>query len=200
MLRTNSKDKILEFYDTFITHTKYLNDPQVVAWSSRKGQYERFKVLLDIGVNKTDTVLDLGCGMGHLTDYLLLHTDYLHENYTGIDINTKYVEACRMRKPDHRFLCGEIFDLSEKFDYVVGSGIFTVEMAKTEILDAIAYAYKSCKKGVAFNFLNKEYMVHEGVNSFAPEEFYAEIAEVYPNSKLLSDYLGTEDFTIYINK
>lgn len=198
MSRTNYKDVILAFYNDFIAVTEH-SDSNAVAWSTKETQYMRFIILNEIGVTNEDTILDLGCGMGHYTDFLAL-IEYPLEKYTGIDINEKYVESCRMRKPELRFLHGEIFDLSEPFDYVVGSGIFTVGMSKNEVLEAIAYAYSICNKGVAFNFLTKEYLDDPKYNTFVPEEFYNELKVLYPTIRLITDYIGNEDFTIYIDK
>ena len=90
--------------------------------------------------------------MGHYTEYLN-YLEYPLKKYTGIDINELYIKSCNDRLPGLRFLCGEIYDLNERFDYVVGSGVFTVAMSNNEILDAIAYAYKISNKGVCFNLL-----------------------------------------------
>jgi hypothetical protein len=126
--------------------------------------------------------------------------DYNLTNYTGLDINERYIDTCNQLRRGIRFVHGEIFDLSESFDYVVGSGVFTVMMPKNEILGAIAKAYEICNKGVAFNFLTKVFIDLGWVSSFNPDDFYSEISALYPNTKLITNYYGNEDFTIYIYK
>ena len=63
-------------------------------------------------------------------------------------------------------------------------------------------AYELSNKGVAFNFLTEEFMGSEdhNFNCFNPEEFIGMINKIYPKTRLITDYLGNEDFTIYIYK
>jgi SAM-dependent methyltransferase len=199
MSRTKFKSGILEFYNTHLIITNDIDNTNSVAWSNKEAQETRFETLYGIGITKDDTVLDLGCGLGHLTDFIE-ERGYDLSKYTGLDINKRYVEICEERKPGVRFVCGEIFDLNESFDYVIGSGVFTVLMSKNEVLEAISHAFDTCKKGVAFNFLTKEFINEYWVNSFKPNEFYSELSAIYPKIKLVTDYYGNEDFTVYIYK
>jgi SAM-dependent methyltransferase len=201
MSKTNYKDDILKFYNNFLAHSD-INNSEAVAWSSKESQIKRFEILLEIGVDKkTSKFLDLGCGLGHLVDYLR-ENGYDISNYTGIDINQHYIFYAELRNKNATFKTGEIFDLNEQFDYVIGSGNFTVKMPVEEILKAIAEAYKLSTKGVAFNFLTYEFFGSEDkdFNCFVPEEFFAMINKIYPKTRLVTDYLGNEDFTIYIYK
>jgi SAM-dependent methyltransferase len=202
MSATTYKKQINEFYNQhFSLNESASYNPNSVAWTTVGAQVIRFKILCDIGVDNDSTILDFGCGLGHLVDYLSLRIPGFDlNNYTGLDINERYIEACKQTRTDLRFIHGEIFDLSGSFDYVIGSGVFTVMMPKNEILEGIAKAYEISKKGVAFNFLTKDYINMHWVNSFNPDEFYSELKEIYKNTKLITDYYGNEDFTIYIYK
>ena len=41
-----------------------------VGWcDGRENQIKRFQALLDIGVQRNDSVIDLGCGLGHMVEY-----------------------------------------------------------------------------------------------------------------------------------
>ena len=201
MSKTNYKDGILEFYNNFLQYSD-INNSEAVAWSSIESQIKRFEILLEIGVDKeTSKILDLGSGLGHLVDYLKLN-GYNISNYTGIDINPNYTFYSKLRNGDATFKTGEIFDLSEQFDYIIGSGNFTVRMPVEEIFTAISKAYELSTKGVAFNFLTYDFFGGEDkdFNCFVPEEFFALVNKIYPKTKLVTDYLGNEDFTIYIYK
>jgi len=201
MSKTNYKDEILHFYNQFLGACD-LNNSEAVAWSSKESQLKRFEILLDIGIDKdNDRFLDLGCGLGHLVDYIR-DRGYNIENYAGIDINPHYVFFAGIRNKDIDFKIGEIFDVEEKYDYIIGSGNFTIKMHLDEILNAIAKAYELSNKGVAFNFLTEEFMGSEdhNFNCFNPEEFIGMINKIYPKTRLITDYLGNEDFTIYIYK
>jgi len=198
MLKTKFRKQILKFYNDFLLSTS-INSPESVAWSNRESQYTRFNILCKIGLTKQDTILDLGCGLGHMVDYLE-DKNFPINNYCGIDINPSYILYAIQRKPKANFYTGEIFDVQNKYDYVLGSGVFTVKMPLDEIFSAIDASLTICKKGVAFNFLNKEYLDIPEFNSFVPEEFYEMVKQRYNKTKMVSDYLGNEDFTIYIYK
>lgn len=199
MSKTNFKKQILNFYNDFLLSTS-INDPGSVAWTNKKSQYTRFDKLYEIGITENDTILDLGCGLGHMVDYLQ-QKKYPLENYRGIDINPNYIVYAIQRKPGVNFSTGEIFDVSDKFDYVIGSGVFTVQMPIEEVFAAINRSFELCNKGVAFNFLNKEYMDNiPEFNTFVPEEFYELIKTKFNKTKLVTGYLDNEDFTVYIYK
>jgi SAM-dependent methyltransferase len=202
MSRTIFKEGILGFYDQFIEHHT-ANDPGVVAWTCREAQHSRFEVLLGIGIKHNDTVLDLGCGVGGFVDYLKgFEYPYPLECYHGIDINQKYVTMAQEQHPGVKFTCGEIFDQVEEVDYVVGSGVFTVHMPLEDVLAAVKYSYSIAKKGVAFNFLTKDFLEMRGVNSYVPNEFYRLLIQhIQPNNcALKTEYYDNEDFTIYLYK
>jgi SAM-dependent methyltransferase len=198
MLKTKFKKQILKFYNDFLLSTS-INSPESVAWSNRESQYTRFDALFQIGVTENDSILDLGCGLGHMVDYLE-QKKLSTKNYNGVDINPSYIIYAIQRKPGVNFSTGEIFDIQDKYDYVLGSGVFTVRMPLDEIFSAIDASLNIAKKGVAFNFLNKEYLDIPEFNSFVPEEFYTLIKKKYNKTKLVLDYLGNEDFTVYIYK
>jgi SAM-dependent methyltransferase len=198
MLRANYKKQILKFYNEFLLSSS-INSPGSVAWSSEESQINRFKVLYDVGITKDDTVLDLGCGLGHMVDF---HSKlgYNSDNYLGVDINPNYIIYAIQRNPNVKFITGEIYDVSDNYDYVVGSGVFTIKMALEEVFDAIDASFRICNKGLAFNFINEGFINEPGFNTFNPKTLYDTIKKKYNNIKLVSHYLGDEDFTIYIYK
>ena len=199
MSKVNYKHLIDGFYNNYIEYNDDFDSPDIVAWSSKEAQYQRFEALWGIGINSNDTILDLGCGAGHLTDFLI-EKKYDLKKYTGLDINQNFIDISKKRRPEVKFLTGEIFDLKEKFDYVIGSGVFSVMMEIWEVMEAIQHAYNISNKGVAFNFLTLDYINEFWVNSYEPIDFYRAISKKYENVTLITDYYGNEDFTIFIKK
>ena len=199
MLKTKYKHIISKFYDHYLKYCN-VNDSQIVAWTTKETQETRFNILYDIGIKSDDTVLDLGCGVGHLINFLKKQNFDTVNNYVGLDINQKYINHAKKLYPNHTFFTGEIFDISDNFDYVVGSGVFTVGMSINEIIEAIKYAYELSNKGVAFNFLTKDYIDDSEFNSFVPEELHNQIKKYFNKTNLVTGYLNNEDFTIYIYK
>ena len=168
-----------------------------LGWGSTKSQESRFKVLLEIpGYIIGDSVLDVGCGYGDLSNYA--------ENYTGIDLREKCIEIAGNRYPKIRekFIHSSIFDIENQFDWIVASGIFcfkddwdiNINLHLSRILNI-------SKKGVAINFLSD---LSKGTRDSSMK--YAKISECsdiigkYTNRFIIRhDYLPN-DFTVYIYK
>ena len=50
-----------------------MDSAEIVGWMDGKSnQLKRFQTLLDIGVKNGDSVLDFGCGIGHMVEYICL--------------------------------------------------------------------------------------------------------------------------------
>jgi MPBQ/MSBQ methyltransferase len=60
------------------------------------------EVLLDFIPEKVGTILDVACGMGGTTKYLLDY--YSPEDVVGINISAKQLRSCRLRAPDCTFI------------------------------------------------------------------------------------------------
>ena len=97
---------------------------RALDWGSERSQQRRFRVLAEAIDDPAFSVLDVGCGMGHLTDVLDAsgHTG----PYLGVDALAAMIEAARARRPDRRFerRTGGTEPLPPA-DVVVGSGLFT---------------------------------------------------------------------------
>jgi malonyl-CoA O-methyltransferase len=64
--------------------------------------------------NRVNTILDVGCGTGYLTE--LLHERYPEAHILGIDVAPEMVKTCRRRWADAHLLSFQIAD-AEKYDY-----------------------------------------------------------------------------------
>ena len=168
-----------------------------VGWTTKETQYKRFEALFGIGVADNTSLLDYGSGLGHLNDYID-HNGYQGIKYTGIDINPNYVGYSTLRYPDKKFLCSDIENITENFDYVVGSGVFTVIVGINDVIKKIEKAYSVCNKGVAFNFLDKKSDLYP-LNLYDPKELVDRLSHL-SNVEVIDNYLINEDFTIYLKK
>lgn len=126
---------------------------------------ERYALMLGV-VREPETsvsLLDLGCGLGHLLDFIESRSDYRHVRYVGLDISQKYLAAARERHPRQEFVLMDVLDSDEAlpvFDYVVLNGVFNYRgsidrgrmMRYWEQLTATAYRH--CRLGLAFNVMS----------------------------------------------
>tara|TARA_Y100000768_G_C23986753_1_gene689366 strand:- start:2614 stop:4059 length:1446 start_codon:yes stop_codon:yes gene_type:complete len=176
-----------------------------VNWSSKVSQELRFKKLLQIGEIKNSSILDIGCGIGDMFEFV--QQSYVNTQYHGIDITPRMIDLCLERYPKHKdkFKCTDILDLSSaklKFDWVVASGIFyrLKENPFKKSIEIIDKMYSFSKKGLAFNSLSSWSEVqNEGEFYMDPIFLLSELKKKYKRLALHHDY-HPSDFTIYIYK
>ncbi len=93
-----------------------------------KGRHEiRFRPVLEVlNARPNSSVLDYGCGLGFLYDFLCENNLML--DYTGVDMTSSFIESCQKRiGGDAKFRVIEPSErLQESFDVVVCSGVFNL--------------------------------------------------------------------------
>ena len=188
--------------DIIGVYNMYLEDypittPMAVGWTDQETQRKRFKTLFGIGIEDNSSLLDYGCGLGHLNDYIA-NNNHNNIDYTVIDINHKYIVYANQLYPTKKFICSDIDKINEKFDYVIGSGVFTWFVGMDEVIRKIEMAYNMCNKGVAFNFLDERSGLSP-LNLYNPENMVNRLSHI-AIPKLVQGYLENEDFTIYLKK
>jgi SAM-dependent methyltransferase len=110
-------------------------------------------------------LLDVGCGPGSLLEDLPADVDY-----TGFDINPKYIEAARNRNPERgRFFCSGVGAETpalgdEKFDFVVAKGL----LHHLDDVDAQAFV-RSTRRYLRDDgvFVSYDAVFHEGQRPLA---------------------------------
>lgn len=170
---------------------------RAVDWGSRQGQTNRFRILLEVGEFLDASILDIGCGVGHLVEHL--STIGFQGKYLGIDALPEMVASARVCYPAWQFQEGNILDLNTSWnaDYVISSGLFTFGDSKL-MQKTIQAMFDICNKAVAFNSLSYWAKKKE------PGEFYADplgtvqfCRTLTPWVVLRHDYLP-HDFSIYM--
>ena len=180
--------------------TPHQRSPIAVGWlDGRQNQTKRFEALLDIGVQEGDSILDLGCGLGHLSEYL--EKINMNVRYTGIDTNKWAIDQAQQVK-EETFLHGTIFELCGTYDWGLASGVFNVGFPKLEMLETISELLSKSKKGVAFNLLshadsNFDRDIPMEYETYIPNEI---VSHLKGDVSIVKDYGVTNDFTIYIRK
>jgi len=170
-----------------------------VNWGSEEGQRKRFEVLLYVGSDdvRTASLLDVGCGVGHLVGYL--EANGFTGEYMGVDALPDMVTVARKQYPRHTF---EVMDFSEgggswHAEYVIGSGLFTY--ANWDIMRrTLQTMFHACGTAVAWNTLStwaEEQTEGEfHADPIATLEFCRTLT---PWVSLRHDYMP-HDFTVYL--
>ena len=150
------EEDLIKYGDNF-RGVGYTKSPEEAA--------ERYALMLGVVRERHTqvTILDLGCGLGHLLDFIESHGDHRHLRYVGLDISAKYLDAARARHPRHEFILMDVLEDDEQlpiFDYVVLNGVFNYR-GPIERGDMLRYwqqltmtAYRHCRLGMGFNVMS----------------------------------------------
>jgi trans-aconitate methyltransferase len=202
--------KILSFYNQHID--EHGSGPKAVGWNDVRSQTARFAALCKVGDLEGRSVLDVGCGLGDFHKYLIDH--YESVDYTGIDINPRYIESARQLYPDVHFevadfeeyagepACNAVAIMGRPFDYVCASGVFAVKIPnyKDIYFGQIKKMFTLARKGIAFTMLDAEY--HNNDKEYAAysvEEVRAFCLSLADDVVVYHDYLP-HDFTVILRR
>jgi len=135
-----------------------------VDWPKYGDTLTRYKVMLDlINENNKVSLLDFGCGLGHLYKFILNEKKENEIVYSGLDINEKFYDHCIKKYPEVNFFLKDINinDEIPNFDYIVCNGTFTEkrDLSYEEMFDFMSNTLKTLwlktNKGIAFNVMSK---------------------------------------------
>ena len=152
--------RIEAFYKENIRKT--FTDHGILGWESHQNHMERFRVLAEHIPFTGRRVLDVGCGLGNLLDFLCENWQE-PSSYMGVDLLECMVSMARERNPDGVFQCTDIFrDMTfaeahrGEFDIIVASGIFNLDLGNNETFLAKALAtFRALNPAfIGFNFLD----------------------------------------------
>lgn len=201
----STKEKITSFYEPFLKLLEYSekvrDKANYVGWSDTLNQFTRFKILTQY-LKNGDKVLDWGCGLGDYVNYLTYN--HYKVNYCGIDINSKYLNFAKEKFPNEKFLESNIFEIDEKFDYIIASGIFSIKTDEEFFIEQLKRGFKLTNKFLAFNLL-KEHQLnqHEAFRKYEPNDIYEKMIKIFgkktTNIFLFDNYLD-DDFSIILKK
>lgn len=207
----NKKSAIIEHY---INRVKNFNIPeyQVLDWESKEAQELRFKTLIEHFNMEYSILLDVGCGLGNLAEYLDNKNIKLY--YIGIDIMPEMIERAKaktFKNINPQFMSLDFFnnnDIKKEFDYIYSSGIFNLNLGNNDkfLKDAIKLFLTAAKKGVCFNLLDisgkekygDKYYYYEKEDILKETEEILKSLNIKYNLNISDEYLSN-DFSVFID-
>ena len=158
-MEESRKSIIVEHYINRVTDLN-IPDYKVVDWESEEAQNLRFKALIEHFNMNGNVLLDVGCGVGSLAEYIDKNNINLY--YIGIDIMPEMVERAKSKTYKNinpQFMTMDFFkktDIKDDVDYIYTSGIFNLNLGNNEafLKEAIEAFLLAARKGVCFNLLD----------------------------------------------
>jgi len=124
-------------------------------------QEERFKTLCQY-LKSGDHILDFGCGLGYLYQYLDRNS-ITEFNYHGVDITREFIETCnrKFRADNCTFdLIDPSSRLADEFDVVYCSGVFNIsyssnsDMHQNYVYEKLISLFSMSKRLLICDFLS----------------------------------------------
>lgn len=186
------------FTESLKTHGAY--NPKSVRWERDGDQQVRFKILCEIADLSGKSILDLGCGVGDL--YGFLSQRFKNFEYLGVDPLPDMVLNARKKYSEAIFEQGDISSTPGSFDYILASGAmsFNVSGGKRFYFDMLGLCFAKAKRGVAANFLNRDYYdSDEYFLVYNPQELVPVCEKLTEKFEIIVGYTPG-DFTVYLHK
>lgn len=141
--------------------SKYGNSEKSVFWPKGR-QKERFDALTRSISKRNFSVLDFGCGLGHLFQYL--NENYRGEFiYHGVDIVDSFINHNILTYPNTNFqLIEDYTEINQSFDHILISGVFNMsyfedlEEHKDMVYKILAGLFNKTKVYLSVNFMSDQ--------------------------------------------
>ncbi len=197
---------------------KYGDTSKGVDWTQEKQVYIRYKTMLEIinfreksfQIRDKRSVLDFGCGLSHLYEYIL-NKNINYIEYIGLEISEKFYNKSKEKYPFNKYLLGDLLVddsfFKSSYDYIVMNGLFT-EKRDLSYEDMFSYfskmitkIYQYSKKGIAFNVMSKQVDWEKDFLFHVPLDDMANFLtkNISRDFIIRNDY-GLYEYTVYLYK
>lgn len=183
--------RLRDHYDALAREHGY--GPAAVQMSSLDSQERRLRVLAENLREPDASVLDFGCGTGHLC-WLLRRERGFRGRYTGYDLSGEALALARAHHPEAHFEQRDILrdGVGGYFDYAVISGVFNNRIGDNWafLTATLRTLFPHVRRGLTFNALSA-YVDYrdEGLYYADPEQVFRFCKEeLSPAVSLRHDY------------
>ena len=175
------------------------NDVSCVGWLDGTENAEiRFSKIYEAGISNDDSVLDVGCGVGHLHTYL--KTQGWNGKYLGFDPNKAAIDLIG-EEIDAVHGTIENIDKTKRWDWTIANGVFNLGLKEEHTFWIIENMISLANKGVIFNMLLAPYD-DDRYESYNPK-WVEHRLQGFEHKKLeiVEDYMNNDqEFTVYFYK
>ncbi len=177
------------------SYNKYGISAKGVHWHNTSTQFIRFEVLINTIKKQifASTILDVGCGFGHLLEYFAKNKIY-PKTYLGVEKEPFFIELCKMQYQNFNFFqCDILKDKIPFAEFLVCSGALNL-LDKIDFFKGIKNCYKASTKGFVFNFL-----IEDSIHRLSKQEVI-DYCKTLCNDLIVYDKYLKNDCTIYMKK
>lgn len=181
-----------------------------VDWPNAADAATRYRVMLDLvrqPAEKRCILLDFGCGLGHLYQYIA-DNQITGIDYIGVDMSAKFIDACRNKFPGvpfHSLDALSFPDMLPACDYAILNGVLTEKQELTfdTMWDyaqrLLRVVFASARRGMAFNLMSKHVDWERDDLFHVPFDLLADFLKqnISRHFTFRADY-GLYEFTTYI--
>jgi SAM-dependent methyltransferase len=181
-----------------------------VDWPDARDAATRYRVMLDVirePAGEPVSLLDFGCGAGHLLDYIRAN-NIASIDYRGLDASPKFISLCMEKYPGISFRQQDILaDPSDigSADYVVLNGVLTERRDLTKdgmhafmerLLETI---WPFARRGLAYNVMSAQVDWERDDLFHVPFDTMADFvsSRLSRHFRIRQDY-GLYDYTTYV--
>ena len=175
-------------------YLKHKNSAKGLHWHSQKTQEKRFEVIINFIFDelKNSTLIDAGCGYGHLIDYFK-KIDIFPKDYLGVDCEKFMIDICRKNYSQFHFLQLDILnDSLIQADFYICSGALNL-LNREELFKFINKCFLFSNKGFIFNHISNNF------NKITKEEII-KYCKTLSDYNLINENYIKNDYTIYQKK
>lgn len=195
------KKNVIESYYTGLIE-EHGHSPRSCDYGRPESQDKKFRVLSEAINLNGKSVLDVGCGFAHFSQFLSDMFDGV--NYHGVDITREFITQAKSLHPDvnvqHADILSETFD--KTYDFVTANGIFYLLGANAQdvMQNLVTRMFELTHDTVAFNSLSS------WCDDKEDGEFYADPLQAVTFCRTLTPWVTlrhdyhSRDFTIYMRK
>ena len=204
-----NSDKFQDVPQTYKFYSELFDEygptAQGLGWGTKGLQHLRFETLTSPWILKGLSILDVGCGVCDLFEFLLPKEI---KSYTGIDFVDSYCAYARSRFPHSIFdlVKADIYSLPEFpiCDIALVSGTFNVMDSRSEdenyqrIQSVMSKMHKSTNVGFSINFLNDATTYRVKSLFYANSETILAIARGISRRVAISHFEFPFEYTIHV--
>jgi SAM-dependent methyltransferase len=210
----NHKEMMKKFvskYEEF--YNEYGDSSAGVGWFKAEMTNPRFEALTSHIPKESFTILDFGCGLGAMYDWMDLKS-FKDFQYIGIDITPNHIEVSKRKFPNSEFYLGDvltddtILDEIGLVDYSVLCGVFTMKINFSDddmfefMKNILKKIWSSTRISMSFNLTSdlvdykKDDLMHvpfDKITKFVNDELSR-------NFEIKAHYGGSYEYSVIVNR